>query len=133
MLRVFAFLFSPDFSKLEWGTVLTAMGHAFFTLSLGMGAIMIYGSYLPANVSIAKTGFMVAMADTLVALLAGLAIFPIVFANGLDTNSGPGLVFQTLTHRIWANAWRCIFRHFIFCHAGFRSLVFFHFIGSSPR
>ena len=92
----FAFLFSPDFSKLEWGTVLTAMGHAFFTLSLGMGAIMIYGSYLPENVSIAKTGFMVAMADTLVALLAGLAIFPIVFANGLDTDSGPGLVFQTL-------------------------------------
>lgn len=92
----FAFLFSPDFSKLEWGTVLTAMGHAFFTLSLGMGAIMIYGSYLPENVSIAKTGFMVAMADTLVALLAGLAIFPIVFANGLDTASGPGLVFQTL-------------------------------------
>ncbi len=92
----FAFLFSPDFSKLEWGTVLTAMGHAFFTLSLGMGAIMIYGSYLPGDVSIAKTGFMVAMADTLVALLAGLAIFPIVFANGLDTASGPGLVFQTL-------------------------------------
>ncbi len=92
----FSFLFSPDFSKLEWGSVLTAMGHAFFTLSLGMGSIMIYGSYLPENVSIAKTGFMVAAADTIVALLAGLAIFPIVFANGLATDSGPGLVFKTL-------------------------------------
>ncbi|MFK8068719.1 MAG: sodium-dependent transporter [Gammaproteobacteria bacterium] len=92
----FAFLFSPDFSKVEWGSVLTAMGHAFFTLSLGMGAIMIYGSYLPDNVSIAKTGFMVAAADTLVALLAGLAIFPIVFVNNLEPGAGPGLVFQTL-------------------------------------
>ncbi len=92
----FAFLFSPDFSKVEWGTVLTAMGHAFFTLSLGMGAIMIYGSYLPDSVSIAKTSFMVAAADTLVALLAGLAIFPIVFVNNLEPGAGPGLVFQTL-------------------------------------
>jgi len=90
------FLFSPDFSKLNWGSVLTAMGHAFFTLSLGMGAIMIYGSYLPENVSITRTAFMVAGADTLVALLAGLAIFPIVFVNDLTPGAGPGLVFQTL-------------------------------------
>ncbi len=90
------FLFSADFSKLNWGSVLIAMGHAFFTLSLGMGAIMIYGSYLPEKVSIAKTSFMVAAADTTVALLAGLAIFPIVFVNDLAPGSGPGLVFQTL-------------------------------------
>lgn len=90
------FLFSPDFSKLHWGAVLTAMGHAFFTLSLGMGAIMIYGSYLPAKVSITKTTFMVAAADTIVALLAGMAIFPIVFVNDLAPGAGPGLVFQTL-------------------------------------
>ena len=91
-----AFLFTPDFSKVTAGAVLTAMGHAFFTLSLGMGAIMVYGSYLPAETSIAKTSVVVALMDTAVALLAGLAIFPIVFANGLPTGAGPGLIFQTL-------------------------------------
>ena len=72
------------------------MGHAFFTLSLGMGAIMIYGSYMPHDASIAKTSMTVAAADTLVALLAGMAIFPIVFANNLEPGAGPGLVFVTL-------------------------------------
>ena len=90
------FLFAPDFGKLTADSVLVAMGHAFFTLSLGMGAIMVYGSYLPAKVSIASTTFMVATADTLVALLAGLVIFPIVFANSLEPGAGPGLIFQTL-------------------------------------
>jgi len=90
------FLFKPDFSELTAASVLTAMGHAFFTLSLGMGAIMVYGSYLPKNISIAKTAVMIAGADTLVALLAGIAIFPIVFANGLEAGSGPGLIFETL-------------------------------------
>jgi NSS family neurotransmitter:Na+ symporter len=90
------FLFSPDFSKIDSDAVLTAMGHAFFTLSLGMGAIMVYGSYLPGHVSIAKTTFFIAGADTVVALLAGIAIFPLVFANNLEVGSGPGLIFQTL-------------------------------------
>jgi NSS family neurotransmitter:Na+ symporter len=90
------FLFNPDFSKIDADAVLTAMGHAFFTLSLGMGAIMVYGSYLPNHVSIAKTTFFIAGADTIVALLAGIAIFPLVFANGLEASSGPGLIFQTL-------------------------------------
>ena len=90
------FLFMPDFSKLTSNSVLTAMGHAFFTLSLGMGAIMVYGSYLSKNISIAKTAFLIAGADTIVALLAGIAIFPIVFANNLHPNSGPGLIFETL-------------------------------------
>jgi len=90
------FLFYPDFSKLSWGAVLTAMGHAFFTLSLGMGAIMIYGSYMPHDASIAKTSIIVALADTLVALLAGVAIFPIVFAYHLTPGAGPGLIFATL-------------------------------------
>lgn len=94
--RGFAFLFEPDFSKLTTSAVLTAMGHAFFTLSLGMGAMMAYGSYLPENVSIARTAITVSILDTVVALLAGLAIFPIVFANGLEPSSGPGLVFQSL-------------------------------------
>jgi NSS family neurotransmitter:Na+ symporter len=72
------------------------MGQAFFSLSLGMGAIMIYGSYLKRDASIAQSVVVIAMMDTLVALLAGLAIFPIVFSNGLAPGSGPGLVFQTL-------------------------------------
>ena len=90
------FMFNPDFSKITGSSILTAMGHAFFTLSLGMGAIMVYGSYLPKHVSIAKTSFIVAGADTAVALLAGIAIFPIVFANNLEASAGPGLIFQTL-------------------------------------
>lgn len=91
-----SFLFSPDFSEIDSDAVLTAMGHAFFTLGLGMGAIMVYGSYLPSGVSIAKTSLYIAGADTIVALMAGIAIFPLVFANGLEPGSGPGLIFQTL-------------------------------------
>ncbi len=91
-----AFLFKPDFSKITPNGVLIAMGHAFFTLSLGMGAIMVYGSYLPKNISITHATFTIAIADTAVALLAGMAIFPIVFANGLNPGEGPGLIFQTL-------------------------------------
>lgn len=90
------FLFKPDFSKISAYGVLTAMGHAFFTLSLGMGAIMVYGSYLPDRVSIAKTSIAISLADTAVALLAGMVIFPIVFANSLEPGAGPGLIFQTL-------------------------------------
>lgn len=91
------YLFEPDFSEVTGSSVLTALGQAFFSLSLGMGAIMIYGSYLPADTSIPGTGFIIAIADTLVAVLAGLAIFPIVFGYGLEPGQGPGLVFITLT------------------------------------
>jgi NSS family neurotransmitter:Na+ symporter len=90
------FLFSPDFSKLTGKAVLTAMGQAFFTLSLGMGAVMVYGSYLPREVSIVKASLWIAGADTIAALLAGIAIFPLVFTHGLHPDSGPGLIFQTL-------------------------------------
>jgi NSS family neurotransmitter:Na+ symporter len=90
------FLFSPDFSKITGKVVLTAMGQAFFSLGLGMGTMMIYGAYVPKNVSLTKAALIVASADTIVALLAGIAIFPIVFANGLHPDSGPGLVFETL-------------------------------------
>ena len=91
-----SFLFSPDFSKLTWGTVLAAMGQAFFTLSIGMGAVMAYGAYLPEETSIGGSSVAVAIADTSIATLAGLVIFPLVFANGLDPADGPGLVFVTL-------------------------------------
>jgi NSS family neurotransmitter:Na+ symporter len=111
-----AFLFQPDWSALfyqkdgagallladdgsriwRWDGVLSAMGQAFFSLSLGMGAIMIYGSYLSHTASIGRTAVVIAGLDTLVAVLAGLAIFPIVFAFGLEPSEGPGLIFKTL-------------------------------------
>ncbi len=90
------FLFHMDFSQLSTEGVLTAMGHAFFTLSLGLGAMIAYGSYLPRHISIARAAFAISIVDTLVALLAGMAIFPIVFANHLEPGAGPGLIFQTL-------------------------------------
>jgi NSS family neurotransmitter:Na+ symporter len=72
------------------------MGQAFFSLSLGMGAIMVYGSYLRHDASIARSTLFIAATDTTVALLAGLAIFPLVFAYGLEPGQGPGLIFITL-------------------------------------
>ncbi len=91
-----SFMFAPDFMKLTWDTVLAAMGQAFFTLWIGMGAIMAYGAYLPEETSITASSAAVAIADTSIAILAGLVIFPLVFANGLDPADGPGLVFITL-------------------------------------
>ena len=90
------YLFEPDFSKITPTVILAALGQAFFTLSLGMGAIMAYGAYMPSDQNIAPTALSVAMLDTSVAILAGIAIFPVVFANGLEPSSGPGLVFVTL-------------------------------------
>ncbi len=92
----FSFLFDVDFSALSWSAVLVALGHAFFTLSLGMGSMMVYGSYMPKKASIGSTVLIVAALDTLVALAAGLAIFPLVFANQLEPGAGPGLMFVTL-------------------------------------
>jgi NSS family neurotransmitter:Na+ symporter len=90
------FLISPDFSKLHAEAILEALGHAFFTLSLGMGAILTYGSYLGKEINLYKAGLMVVIADTLIALIAGMAIYPAVFAFGLDAGAGPGLIFVTL-------------------------------------
>lgn len=90
------FLFKPDFSVLTAKSVLIAMGHAFFTLSLGMGAIMVYGSYLPQKASILKMTLSISAMDTIVAVLAGLAIFPLVFANGMSPGAGPSLIFESL-------------------------------------
>lgn len=91
-----SFMFSFDFSKLSGDSVLVALGHAFFTLSLGMGSIMAYGAYMPRSASIGKTVLTIASLDTLVALVAGMCIFPVVFANGMEPGAGPGLMFQTL-------------------------------------
>lgn len=90
------FMFSPDFSKLSIDGVLTALGHAFFTLSLSSGIMMVYGAYLPEGTSIVKTSMWIAVMDTAVALIAGMAIFPIVFANGMEPSAGPGLLFVSL-------------------------------------
>ena len=92
----FAFMFRMDWDALTVDGVLEALGHAFFTLSVGMGAIMAYGAYVPRDTSITGTVATVAVLDTAVALVAGLAIFPIVFANGLEPGQGPGLLFVTV-------------------------------------
>jgi NSS family neurotransmitter:Na+ symporter len=90
------YLFRPDFSKLTGTVLLSALGLAFFKLSLGMGAMTTYGSYLPAQTRIVPNAARVALADTLVSLLAGLAIFPAVFAFGGTPAGGPGLLFNTI-------------------------------------
>ena len=96
MQTAYHFMFSLDFSKITPVAVLSALGHAFFSLSLGMGSVMVYGSYLQRHVSIARTTIYIALADTMLGLLVGLAIYALVFANNLAPNAGPGLIFQTL-------------------------------------
>lgn len=91
-----SFMFNPDWGAVTGDVVLAAMGQAFFTLSLGMGIMMAYGSYLGKDVNLISTAGTVILLDTGVALLAGMAIFPIVFANGLTPGEGPGLIFVTL-------------------------------------
>jgi NSS family neurotransmitter:Na+ symporter len=90
------FLLNPDFSKITPNVVFMAMGQAFFSLAIGVGVMLTYGAYVPKTVSLPKAAFTIAIADTLVAILAGIAIFPVVFANGLDPGDGPGLMFVTL-------------------------------------
>jgi len=90
------FMFRPDFSRLTPPALLDALGHAFFTLSLGAGTMITYGSYLEPDSDLLALSVRITLLDTLVALLAGLAIFPVVFAAGLEPGSGPGLVFQTI-------------------------------------
>lgn len=92
-----SFLFKPDFSKITGGVFLAAMGQAFFSLSIGMCAMMAYGAYLPRNASIPKLAVSVGLADTGIALLAGLAIFPVVIQFlGTPTGGGAGLIFTSL-------------------------------------
>lgn len=90
------FLFLPDFSKLDGVTVLMAVGQAFFSLGIGLGVLMTIGAYMDSDASIVRSAVVVAIADGGVALLAGLAIFPVVFAYALSPAEGPGLIFSTL-------------------------------------
>jgi len=90
------FLFRPDFSKLDTNSVLEALGQAFFSLSIGMGTLVTYGSYINKRENLANTAISVSAADTIIAILAGVAIFPAVFAFGIEPNAGPDLIFRTL-------------------------------------
>ncbi len=90
------FLFSPNFGDLTWRGVLLAVGQAFFSLAVGIGILMTFGAYLGESANLPKAAAQICAADTAVALLAGLAIFPIVFAFGLDPQGGEGLTFITL-------------------------------------
>ena len=91
-----SFYLSPDFSKVDAGTILAAVGQAFFSLSLGTGALITYRSYLSKEENLTDSSAWIAGLDTLIAILAGLAIFPAVFALGFAPDSGPGLAFITL-------------------------------------
>lgn len=90
------FLFHPDFSKITMSVVLEALGQAAFSLSIGMGALITYGSYIRKDNNLNKTAFQVTLADTVIAVLAGVMIFPAVFALGFQPDSGAGLVFEVL-------------------------------------
>lgn len=90
------FLLQPRWDQLTPTAVLEALGQAFFSLSLGMGAMITYGSYLSRDTNLLKASLCVALGDTLVAVLAGLVLFPLVFTFGLAPGAGPGLIFQTL-------------------------------------
>ena len=94
--RAVQFLFTPDFSKVDTHVVLAAAGQAFFSVSVGMTALVAYGAYIRRTTSIPQSAAIIVAVDTVVALLAGLAIFPIIFAFGVEPDAGPGLVFITL-------------------------------------
>jgi neurotransmitter:Na+ symporter, NSS family len=91
-----SFLFKPDFSKITSGVVLSALGQAAFSLSIGMGALITYASYFPKNTNLTVTAFEVSIADVVIAVLAGIAIFPAVFALGMKPDGGVGLIFMVL-------------------------------------
>ncbi len=95
--RAIEFLFSADLSKVTPSVALAAVGQAFFSVNVGVGAVLTYSAYVPDDVNLFRSALAVSFGDTLVALLAGLAIFPIVFAHGLDPSEGPGLIFVTLS------------------------------------
>lgn len=91
-----SFLFHPDFSKIDGNVLISALGQGFFSLSLGMGALITYGSYIKKKDNLTSTAFSVVLADTLIAVLAGLVIFPAAFSFGIRPTAGMGLVFNTI-------------------------------------
>jgi NSS family neurotransmitter:Na+ symporter len=95
-LDALSFLFTPDFSRITPQVVLAAFGQAFFSLGIGVGVMLTYGAYMPAHTSVLRSAAIIAFSDGFVSMLAGLAIFPIVFQYGLSPTEGPGLIFITL-------------------------------------
>ena len=95
-VKALEFLFAPDFSKITPTVVLAAFGQAFFSLGIGVGVMLTYGAYMPRTSSILRSATIISFSDGLASLLAGLAIFPIVFQYGLSPAEGPGLIFMTL-------------------------------------
>jgi NSS family neurotransmitter:Na+ symporter len=96
MVSAMKFLLEPDFSKVRFSTAMMAIGQAFFSIGIGMGSLVVFGAYMPKDFSIVRSSTAVILIDTGVAVVAGLAIFPLVFQYNLDAGSGAGLVFQTL-------------------------------------
>jgi NSS family neurotransmitter:Na+ symporter len=92
-----AFLFEPDFSKVTLEVVVSALGQAFFSIGVALGIMLTFGAYLPQETSIVKSAFIICIADTCVAVFAGLSIFPIVFGFVMEPNVGSALVFNTMT------------------------------------
>lgn len=90
------FLFSPDFSLITPSAVLIALGQSFFTLSIGQGTLVTYGSYLGKKDNLVMTSLPIVFMDTLVSILSAVAVFTIVFSVGMEPDSGPGLIFHTL-------------------------------------
>ncbi|MDO4755665.1 MAG: sodium-dependent transporter [Parabacteroides sp.] len=107
------FLFQPDFSKIDSSVILSAMGQAFFSLSIGMGCLITYASYFKKDTNLQTTALQVTILDTLVAVLAGIMIFPAVFSFGIKPTAGPELVFITLPNVFaqlpFGNIWSIIF------------------------
>ena len=120
--QAISFMFTPDFSKITPAVATSALGQACFSIGIGNAIMITYGSYLPRNVNIPKAAVGISVADTLVAIIAGLAIFPIVFSNNLDFSAGAGIFFQTLPTAL-ADFW--------FIGAAFFFLAFFAAITSS--
>lgn len=117
------YMFDFDFSKMTWETPVAAMGHAFFTLSIGMGAIMAYGAYMPREGSVKSAVGIIIVIDTLVAIVAGLAIFSIVFAMNLNTNESVGLLFITAPAAFGNLPLGAIFGGLFFLFVGFAAFT----------
>ncbi|MYC24915.1 MAG: sodium-dependent transporter [Gammaproteobacteria bacterium] len=117
------YMFDFDFSKMTWETPVAAMGHAFFTLSIGMGAIMAYGAYMPREGSVKSAVGIIIVIDTLVAIVAGLAIFSIVFAMNLETDKTVGLLFITAPAAFGNLPLGAIFGGLFFLFVGFAAFT----------
>ena len=105
------FLFKPDFSKITGKVLISALGQGFFSLSLGMGALITYGSYIKKDDNLTSTAFSVVLSDTVIALLAGIVIFPAAFSFGINPQAGMGLVFNTIPmifNQMMGGYWFCI-------------------------